>query len=64
MTERGLETLLLKEAEVERLLNRLGGFLNEIGFGHSSLNSTRRGCTRSHCAICDALDILELARHR
>jgi hypothetical protein len=33
MTERGLETLLLKEAEVERLLNRLGGFLNEIGFG-------------------------------
>jgi hypothetical protein len=33
MTERGLETLLVKEAEVERLLNRLGGFLNEIGFG-------------------------------
>lgn len=33
MTERGLETLLLKEAEVERLLNRLGGFLSEIGFG-------------------------------
>ncbi len=33
MTERGLETLLLKAAEVERLLNRLGGFLNEIGFG-------------------------------
>jgi hypothetical protein len=33
MTDRGLETLLLKSAEVERLLNRLGGFLNEIGFG-------------------------------
>lgn len=31
MTERGLETLIDKYSEVQRLLSRLGGFLGEIG---------------------------------
>ncbi len=33
MTERGLNVLLNRQQEVNRLINRLAGFLNEIGYG-------------------------------
>ncbi len=33
ITDRGLEVLIRKHSEVQRLMNRLAGFLNEIGHG-------------------------------
>jgi hypothetical protein len=33
MTERGMNVLLERLAQVNRMINRLAGFLNEIGHG-------------------------------
>jgi hypothetical protein len=33
ITERGLDVLVKRYSEVQKLMNRLAGFLNEIGYG-------------------------------